>query len=438
MADIADITNAAVAGQGVASKSLAPVTQGINNGNDYALTKASLDIQQQHATAQLGQMQELKRMNDIHVGELKFNDLSQASLMENGEHKTAWIKARDEYWDQTGSPMKPTWWAMTKDNAYRDAMSSVAQGFLDQKAVDPKTWGDNIAQVASMTANQEFVPDFLSKAQQGINMMKTAGIRADATVQAAGINAEAKKATVSTGLMKSSQGAYEKATQPIRMVMEGGLRARSMLQEGMKPDGSIVITPQVIHFMGSEEERLNAQKNNTSEGGVAAATQASWAQGLKGILQQAKDAPEGVLSPANAKQMMAVFDHQLDQYAAQHDTVATSLAAGSTDVQKQVIGQKAKAFQSQYSKRIGRWAGDGVDMGDGGPKIKPDDVAAAPAEKPAAEPKSTAPKPVPAAVGAQLKDRLKKAQDSGDADTVQKIQDTLNGLSPEARKKMGF
>lgn len=361
------------------SNPFAQFSEGMNSGVTWAQNQTHLDLQRQQVQQQQQQFQEMQRQFNVKVGSQLFDEMGQIALQPPGEVKNERIKALQGFAQQSGINMDPTWFAALKDQSYQPKWSDLVQGFNGMKVDNPAAFDDAMSRY-STAFGQPATLGLFEKYAQGIQMVRAAKIRADASTQNAQTSADARmygadqslKATanrIDAGYIKNAQGTYDKQVfKPTAFVLDSASRALDLINKIQDPntpdDEKVKANKQVRTLIAGEEARLFTQKSNFGEGTQGAMAVDTWATRFGDLAQKVTNEPTDTLSDDFLNQAKTLYSGFSQSFMEAHDRQASTLLGGSTDAQKQAVTGRAKAFQKQYGKKFGKWSGPGLDTGD--------------------------------------------------------------------------
>lgn len=350
--------------------------EGLNQGHQWAHDQAQLDVQRQQVQNQTDQVQQMKKEFDVKVGDQYFNEMADLAGMPNGPVKKARMQDLQDHAQQAGIALHPSMVASLGDENFTIPWAQLKEGFTGMKTDNPNAWNTAMEKIRTVMGNKASLTDF-DKALQGINTVRAASVRAEAskenaqtsataTIQRAKIGAEATQNRITTGMIKNAQGTYDKAVQPITFALDGVARAKGLIEQAQDPntpeDKRVALSKQIRTVLSNEEARLVTGKQNFGEGTASNMSVDTYAAKAKDLWSKIKDEPEDTISDANLNQMKNFYDELAGAYMEGHDRMANSKLGGSTDAQKQAIIGRAQALQKQYGKKFGKWGGPGLDL----------------------------------------------------------------------------
>lgn len=103
--------------------------EGLNDGHNWAVKQADLDIQQKQLAMQQEQHDQMTQQFKAKVGQQYTDQIYQASIMAPGKTKTAYLKQLSANADKAGIPINPTLLAGADDPTYQPMFAKLKEGF---------------------------------------------------------------------------------------------------------------------------------------------------------------------------------------------------------------------------------------------------------------------------------------------------------------------
>lgn len=361
------------------------VMQGAQTGLNWAQGQANLDIQRQHVQNQADQLEQMKKEFNTKIGDAYFNEMSDIATLPNGPVKKARMEALKNHAGQSGVTLDDSMISSLNDENFQVNWAKLKEGMTGVKTSDPDLYNQAMSQFTSVMGQKASLPLF-EKAIQGADMLQIAAARNQtardnnaatnaAGLQKAQISAGARYAQLEASNVKSGQQGYEKVIAPIRFALEGGSRAKDLINQAMDPntpaEKKIALTSQIRTVLANEEARLVTGKANFGEGTAANMQVGGFYSSAHDFLNKLaplfdKDGrPVDTIPPGMLEQMGNFYDDLTGAYMEAHDRAANAQLGGALPAQKKAILGRAKAFQKQYGKKFGQWKGPGLDTGEG-------------------------------------------------------------------------